>query len=244
MSKHPHNTPTWLVYERCVAGFALKQHDDLNVTVQPNVKLIGHLSGTERQIDVLVDSRWNDGIDRRIIIDAKERKRKIDVKDIEAFEGMMRDCRANRGVIVTTSGYSEAALRRAQDAITITILTLDDLDDYEWVYEPCYGECKANRHLVNQRGMVLWATCLLLPYSEMAHIIQTGKCDGCHNFHIWCWECGLKFVVPDKRLIKCDCDHHWISWPSENEGTETSSMNLMFQLDDETCLILDRRPIH
>jgi hypothetical protein len=243
MNRQSNRTPTWLVYERCVAAFTLKEHDDVEVTVQPNVKLIGHLSGTERQIDVLIDSRWNDGINRRIIVDAKEWKRKIDVKDVESFEGMMRDCQANRGVIVTTKGFSEAALRRAQDAITITILTLGDLEEYEWVYEPCYDECRRNTGKYSQRGMVLWATCLLLPYSEMAHIIQTGKCDGCHSFHVWCWECGLKFAVPDYRLVTCDCGHHWVSWLYNDEGTDRQSMNLMLRLDDEFGLILDRRAV-
>ncbi|MEM7117594.1 MAG: restriction endonuclease, partial [Chloroflexota bacterium] len=137
--------PTWLVYERCVAALTTEQYDSLKFTVQPNVKLIGQYSEVERQIDVLIDSRWRDQIDRRIIVDAKYRKRKLDVKDVEAFEGMLKDCRANRGIIVCTSGYSKAAFRRAQDAITISIIDIDDLEEYDWVYEKCLGLC-SQRH--------------------------------------------------------------------------------------------------
>jgi hypothetical protein len=109
------------VYERCVAAFAANEHGNFDVIVQPNVILIGAISGEKRQVDVLVDRRWSQDQISRIIIDAKEWTRKVDIGDVEKFEGMMKDCRANRGVLVCTQGYTEGALNRAQDAISIKI---------------------------------------------------------------------------------------------------------------------------
>src|ERR1039458_6592279 len=83
---------------------------------------------------LLVDHRWHAGSASRIIVDAKNRSRPLDLGDVEQFEGMMRDCRATRGIIVCTAGWSEAAARRAQQAITITLLDYETaLDEYGWV---------------------------------------------------------------------------------------------------------------
>jgi hypothetical protein len=72
----------------------------IDVSVTPNASLLGNFGGVQRQIDILVDARWEEGAARRIIFDAKLRKHKVDVKEVEAFEGMMRDVRASRGVLV------------------------------------------------------------------------------------------------------------------------------------------------
>ena len=62
----------------------------MGTSVTPNASLIGGISGTALQIDVLVEARFEDDCSRRIIFDAKRRSRKVDVKDVESFEGMMR----------------------------------------------------------------------------------------------------------------------------------------------------------
>jgi hypothetical protein len=233
------STPSWLVYERCVAAFSLEQNPDLQVTVQPNVILVGRLSGVKRQIDVLIDSRWKNGENRRIIVDAKERNRRVDIKDIESFEGMMRDCNAKRGVIVCSNGYTDGALKRAQDAITITVLSLEEFDEYNWVYKPCAGKCHGKSQ--SKRGMVLWAAYMGIPLSEDGPLLifQTGKCDGCHSFHVWCWECGSKFPISDNTLYRCECGHDWIAYLSREEN----AVLLTFRADEEFGVVIDRRPV-
>jgi hypothetical protein len=105
------------------------QQDDPALTVHPNVKLRGHLSGVERQIDVLIECRVGDDRSKRIIVDARLHARPLDVKDVEEFEGMMKDVRADRGFLVCPNGSSEAARRRAQRAINIKLLHPDEFDD-------------------------------------------------------------------------------------------------------------------
>jgi len=230
---------SWLAYERAAAVFTVDQETAVNITVLPNVVLVGRISGSKRQIDVLIDSRWDDGNNRRIIVDAKYRSRKINVRDIEAFEGMMKDCGAARGVIVSNKGFTTAAMKRAQDAIIVTILTTKELDDFPWEYEPCYGSC--NSLSVEKRGMVLWSSTLhyASDLSQPALVMQTGKCDGCHCFHVHCWQCGGKFSIADESAHKCICGHIWIAPYIKSD----SSVVLGKVVDQDYYLVLDRRPI-
>lgn len=242
-------TPSWLVYERCVAAFAANEYGNIDVIVQLNVMLIGALSGEKRQVDVLVDHRWSQDQTSRIIIDAKEWTRKVDIGDIEKFEGMMRDCRANRGILVCTQGYTEGALKRAQDAISIKILALDEIEDFKWGYEPCLGKCAKSKKRNQQRGAVLWTEYFGIDLGTLILIVQTGKCDGCHSFHVWCWDCGLKFSVPDKKIVVCGCGRKWSAVPESPESGhigEPESVWLMMREDDNTAnppIVLDRRPV-
>lgn len=87
------NIPSWLVYERCVAAFAAEEHAGFDTVVQPNVIIKGAISGQRRQVDVLIDCRWEQASTSRIIVDAKEWTHAVDIGDVEKFEGMMRDCR-------------------------------------------------------------------------------------------------------------------------------------------------------
>lgn len=244
------DVPSWLVYERCVAAFAAEEHGSFDTIVQPNVMLKGTISGEIRQIDVLIDCRWKQSSTSRIIVDAKEWTGAVDIGDIEKFEGMMRDCRADRGIIVCTNGYTKGALRRAQDAINIKILPLSEIEEFGWVYEPCLGRCAESNHRRKRRSGVLWTEYMgIFSSAGMIIIVQTGKCDGCHSFHVWCWDCGGKFSVPDKKIVLCDCDRKWAAVPESRESGhegEPESVWLMMREDDnpaEPPIVLDRRPL-
>lgn len=232
-------TPEWLVYQRCVAAFAHERYGNLDVTVQPNVFIVGNISGVKRQIDVLVDARWEDDTSKRIIIDAKYRKDKIDINDVETIIGMMQDCRADRAVLVCTSGDTQAAFSRAQDAINISILTLEEALKYEWVYEPCLGKYASRKS--NRTGMVLWGEYMVYGGADgLWTVIQTGKCDVCHSFHVWCWECGEKFAVPDDQTVTCTCNRPWTSAPDDINST------WLITYDDQLAVppvVLDRKPL-
>ena len=75
------DVPDWRIYERVAACFEMVEAG-MDVSVTPNASLIGSVSGVARQIDVLVEARWDEGVERRIIFDAKLRRRKVDVKDV------------------------------------------------------------------------------------------------------------------------------------------------------------------
>ncbi|MFG6568818.1 restriction endonuclease [Sulfitobacter sp. 1A13679] len=225
------DVPDWLVYQRVVACFQA-ENAGMDATVIPNASLRGTISGVQRQIDILVDARWQSGVARRIIYDAKRRNRKINVKDIESFEGMMRDVRANRGVIVCSSGWTEAAEARADQNIEIVLMADDDAENLDHAaVEPCPYCVDQNR---KTKGLVFWDGQLSLPLGGWS-VIFTGKCDGCRSFAFWCWECGEKTVLPDNIIHKCFCDRTWYTERYEDE--------VVFWLKAEGGDVpLDRRP--
>lgn len=205
----------------------------MDVSVTPNASLIGSISKAPRQIDILIDARFEEGFDRRIIFDAKHRRRKVDVKDVESFEGMMRDVNASRGVLVCSSGWSEAAAKRAADLIDIRLMTVDELDEVDFsAVDPC-PHCLLTRQ--RNQGLVFWDGQFPLPLDGWA-IVFTGKCDRCRCFAFWCWECGEKVIVPDSEVYICGCDRKWF--------IEQTPDAALFVVDVEGDQIqIDRRPL-
>jgi hypothetical protein len=239
-------SPAWLIYERCVAAFVSEGHSDIDTTVLPNVTLRGEISSELRQVDVLIDHRWPGGAASRIIVDAKRRARPIDIGDVEQFEGMMRDCRASRGIIVCTAGWTKGAEKRAQRSITITLLEYESaIDEYGWIYDECLGLCQHENK--GRHGGVLWGEYIPSGIGPGWVIVHVGKCDNCHSFHVWCWDCGEKFAVGDGTVVTCGCDgREWASVPESPESGhvgQPESVWLMMQEGRGEAIALDRRPI-
>jgi hypothetical protein len=240
--------PDWRLYERFVAGLISDENASDDLTVIPKAKLTGCISGIKREVDVLIDARLAADVTRRVIVDAKYRKRKVDIKVVEEFEGMMRDCRADRGIIVCSSGFSEAALRRAQESIVIRLIPLEELSYInvsDW--EPCIGLC-AERERRKSQGLVLYDQPfgLAIGYSPL-YVLVTGKCDACGNFHIWCWSCGSKFSLADEDEHHCGCEWFWITAVEEdgidNFGNRIAEVLLLLVIPSRNQVIrVDRRP--
>lgn len=226
------DTIDWQMYERLAACFQVEAAC-MDVSVTPNASLLGTLSGVHRQIDILVDARFEEGVERRIIFDAKRRKRKIDVKDVESFEGMMRDVRASRGVLICSSGWTKAAEARAAELIEIRLMTVEEADELDHAaIEPC-PNCRERAK--RNKGLVFWDGQLPLQIDGAWAIVFTGKCDRCRSFAFWCWECGEKVVVPDSETHVCSCDRTWSIAMTDAEA-------LFIVQVDGAEILLDRRP--
>ncbi len=241
----PGELPAWRLYERVVAAI-VAENTDLELSVTPNACLLGHFSGVERQVDVLIDARWGDDDTARIIVDAKRYSRKLDVKDIEAFLGMMADCRARRGILYAPLGCSLAAERRSRDTVTITVLRADELDESWWAaFEECRGDCQRHPRRRSHRGLVLWDAQHLLEIDGLWAIAYTGKCDMCHNHHVWCWDCGERFGLCREDQHECGCGHLWVSTIEEDlddeSGETLNAVHLLLQTVDKQMLALDQR---
>jgi hypothetical protein len=95
--------------------------------------LPGTKTGSQRQIDVLVERRFGVfGI--KIAVDCKCYKRKVNVNDVERFLGMLDDVRVSKGVLMTTKGYSKTAHKRIQNEsrdIELKILTAKRLSEFQ-----------------------------------------------------------------------------------------------------------------
>jgi len=249
----------WRTYERFVASLC-KPSDDLTVT--PNAKLIGAISGTPRQIDVLVDARFQEDASRRVIVDAKRWKKKVDVTDVEAFGAMMEDCRASRGILVCSAGFTAAAKRRAQDRIGLRLLPISELrylDLESW--EGCIGSCQTSKRRRKHRGMVLFDQPFGTTVGNAPLIVNlVGKCDECGSFHVWCWTRGSKFALSDQSEHHCGCSWFWLtaieSEGVDEHGNELRAVLLLMTIPvvlrdpDErsvgllpAVLVVDRRPL-
>ena len=226
------NVAAWRLYERVVACFEVETAG-MDVSVTPNASLVGSTSAVPRQIDVLVDARWEEGEERRIVFDAKRRKRRLTVQDVDTFVGLMLDVRAARGVLVCTNGWTEAAESRAAEEIALRLMSVEEADEADHsAMEPC-PHCSGLPR--KRKGVVFWDGQFPLPLEGWA-IIFSGKCDECRSFAFWCWECGEKAVVPDETHHKCGCERIWYVENDENEV-------VFWVRTEDGDVSLDRRPL-
>jgi hypothetical protein len=125
------SSPAWLEYEKTIFEYLHVDHPEAEVV--HNALLPGHLSGIRRQIDVLVTETISDAV-FRTAFEAKHYSKKVDVKGVEEAIGLFQDVGVNRGVLVTTKGYTDAALQRANADdldIDLDILDLSDLGSFQ-----------------------------------------------------------------------------------------------------------------
>jgi hypothetical protein len=118
----------WKKFEKLVS----KIQQDLapNAKVIYNEKVLGKITKKERQIDISV--RQNIGqYNVFIAIDCKDHKDPLDVTDVEEFMGLIQDVGANKGAIVSASGFSKTAKTRAFDA-GIDLYRLVDTKAQDW----------------------------------------------------------------------------------------------------------------
>jgi hypothetical protein len=116
----------------------LEVHEELSTkyfraTVSHNVKLRGARSGVLRQIDVLVEEGSSAG-PIRTIVEAKCRRRVVDVKQVEAFLGLLQGVGIPRGLTICPLGYSKAALSRAtgdDEDLDLDILSLEQFKQWQ-----------------------------------------------------------------------------------------------------------------
>jgi hypothetical protein len=94
--------------------------------------VIGRYSLVKRQLDV---AAYRPEETRPFFIaDAKRHGNTLDVKDAEAFIGMVDDVGASMSLLVAPKGFTPAAVRRARAASTsVLIMTLEEALTYRWL---------------------------------------------------------------------------------------------------------------
>jgi Restriction endonuclease len=227
----------WEAYERLVARMFVEQlSTDLCVTA--NAKVRGHISQRSRQIDVLIDARHDTDNSRRLIVDAKKRTRKIDVKDVEAFRGLMEDVGATHGYLISPSGHTKAAEARAQKAVSIRILPLGRLDDFDPSMWPrCRGsDCKGGSIFWDGYPEVSMGLVNLhtgAPY-RASFVHYVGKCDRCRKFHVCCKSYNNIFLLPEDdksdygRQCSCKLSWFWLaSIEEDKDGRKSAELHLV-----------------
>jgi hypothetical protein len=241
------NDPSsWQKYERLVASLLV---DELSthLCVTPNARVAGKISKRRRQIDVLIDERHETDNSRRIIVDAKNRKRKIDVTHVESFRGLMEDVGATHGYLVCPAGHTEAALRRAQGCVSICLLSLDHFPS---TWPRCQGRrCKLGRVFwdgypaITASGTFVSSSKLIYP-KEVIYNHHVGKCDQCGRFHVLCLTCQELFSFDDEGDHQCRCRMPWFWLTSVEHDTHGQpSAELHAVLGAGKVITADRRPM-
>jgi len=121
----------WKEYEEEIHNYFRSEYPTAKIV--PNAHLVGRHSKTKRQIDLLVEIQVCDVI-FRIVIDAKHRARKIDVKHVAEFLGLMRDVGAHKGLMIAREGFTLAAIKRAHsdDAdVVLDVLNFKDFSEFQ-----------------------------------------------------------------------------------------------------------------
>lgn len=104
-----------------------------NAKISYNQKIVGRYSKVERQIDVLIEGRIA-GKKLRLVIDGKYYSKNIDVKEVDSFISMVEDIDAAQGILITSKGYSPAAINRAYYGptdIELDILNFEELKQFQ-----------------------------------------------------------------------------------------------------------------
>lgn len=126
----------WREYESYVFGALQRRFRQFpNARVAPNARLKGLKSGRDRQIDVLVELSIG-GCDIKIAFDCKCYRRKVNIKDVEGFIGMIDDVRISQGVLITTKGFTKAAYERVEREtrdVDVQILHPERLSHFQFV---------------------------------------------------------------------------------------------------------------
>jgi Restriction endonuclease len=191
----------WKVYERMAAKL---EEGFQNCSVVLNHKVIGRRSGVERQVDVWVTGMVG-GHEAQVAVECRLYARKVGIKDVEAFHGFIDDVGADRGVIISPSGFTEGATRRAE-RIELKTLTFEEAEDFDWsAYWEQEWEDEHHRFYTCRScgGDISWEKDQLTG--------KAGTCRSCGAFHVWCHRCNCvhpyELSTRDKHFfhtIRCE----------------------------------------
>jgi hypothetical protein len=113
----------WRQYEE--KTFKIVKQLNPRASVYHNVKIMGKLSKTKRQVDVqLVDTNSYEFV----AFECKDYKKPVDIPVIEEFATKLKDLGTKKGAVVSNSGFSKTAVTLAE-ALNIDLLGVVDTSD-------------------------------------------------------------------------------------------------------------------
>lgn len=121
----------WKGYEKIIH----KIYSELEpvATVTLNDHILGNETGTLRQIDVSIKSNIA-GHEILVIVQAKDHKKRADIKIVGEFDSVIRDVRASKGILICNSGFTRTAKEYAQK-LKIDLCTAHDASNVNWQTE-------------------------------------------------------------------------------------------------------------
>ena len=120
--------PKWKKFEELV--FQIQKNFAQDSEVKLDDSILGQDSKQSRQIDISIRKAVGQ-YNMLIVIDCKDYKEPVDVKDIGEFSAVLKDTRANKGAMISSSGFTKAALEMAK-TYGIDALRLVDTKSLDW----------------------------------------------------------------------------------------------------------------
>ena len=180
---NPGKDPKWRIYERAAAELEASYPD---CHVIHDHKIVGRRSGIERQVDV-----WVTGLvgphEINIAVECRCYQGRVGIKDVEAFYSFLDDVGANKGVIISDSGFTAGARSRTHGSdIELKTLTLRQAEDLDWtsIWEQEW-HAEHLRFYTCKTGACHGS----IGYSYDDGV-KGGECQSCGQFHIWCNRCN------------------------------------------------------
>jgi hypothetical protein len=121
--------PKWKRFEKLIHAL----HEQLvpkGATVTLDDKIMGSESATLRQIDVSIRVTVS-GYPLLIVVECKDWAEPIDLPEIDGFSAKLKDVGANKGVIVSATGFTEGAIN-AEKSRGIETRRYFDTEGGEW----------------------------------------------------------------------------------------------------------------
>lgn len=232
----------WREYEKTITEELQLRYPEYQITW--NVQLIGNLSGVKRQVDILIEAKIG-GNKFLTVVDAKMYNKPIDVKDVEEFLGFVKDVGAHRGLMVTTIGYSVAALKRAHHDVADIELDVMSLDEFKAFQAPLGIPFSGSKAIILPApfGWVIdnksasQFTAVL--YQRGKTFDEAAKSYEWAYFQFWHKELHGKQFNVDDLMEKQDSYLH-----QENQNTEISYINPPDSIKYPARIRLAKRPNH
>jgi len=180
-----------------------------HAAVERDVRLPSRSGVRQRQVDILVRIHLPGLPDKLMVVDCKRYGTKVDVDDVEAFIGMVEDIGAPLGMLVTTEGYTDGAVRRAQAArgIDVQVIRVDELPQWEPPLIPCEVCADAvPEDAIPGMAYVDRVEDVALENGDYAEVIL-GYCEKCAALYLRCPSCDTLNTITEWRTnewIECE----------------------------------------
>jgi hypothetical protein len=151
----------WQTYEQLAEKIYRRLEPD--AVVKHNDFVFGHDSETNRQIDVSIRRRIGQR-DVLVIVQARDRKKAPDINAVGEFATVIRDVRADKGVMICRKPPGKSAKKLAK-VHNIELSSAFDVNDHKWsediaipvVVRLKEGEIEPSFTFATGSGFKIWA---------------------------------------------------------------------------------------
>jgi hypothetical protein len=216
----------WQMYEAQITE-RLRRKAEPEADVRANQNVPGKLSGIDRQVDVLVTGLFGGLVRARMAVDCKCWSTHVDVADVEQFIGLVEDIGVEMGLLITTSGYSDAAIQRAKSArgVFVEVVPFEELDEWEPPFEIC-RECGLAAIEDEKMPGGVW-----FERADDPRAKGVGECDRCFTVYAWCECSAITSLWTENEWIECEgCDLKWLLEPDEYDHDRIPTKHLSERL--------------